>query len=55
MDIPGMGDTPVTSGESSMKRVYEARLVNEANGEYKGYMLNRDEWPEGIEGLSDVS
>lgn len=26
--------------------VYEARLVNAGNGEYKGYQLQPDEWPE---------
>lgn len=25
--------------------VYEARLVNHVKGEYKGYPLNREEWP----------
>lgn len=29
--------------------VYEARLVNRGNGEYKGYPLESDEWPKGIE------
>lgn len=29
--------------------VFEARLVNAGSGEYKGYKLNRDEWPEGIQ------
>ena len=28
--------------------VYEARLVNSAAGQYKGYPLNPDEWPEGL-------
>ena len=28
--------------------VYEARLVNKGSGEYKGYALERDEWPEGL-------
>ena len=28
--------------------VYEARLVNRGNGEYKGYPLLREEWPKGI-------
>ena len=28
--------------------VYEARLVNRGQGEYKGYPLNQDEWPEGM-------
>jgi hypothetical protein len=30
-------------------QVYEARLVNRASGEYKGYPLDRLEWPEGIQ------
>ena len=29
--------------------VYEGRLVNRGNGEYKGYPISRDEWPRGIE------
>ena len=29
--------------------VYEGRLVNKENGEYKGYPFNRSEWPKGIE------
>jgi hypothetical protein len=29
--------------------VYEGRLVNREAGWYKGYPLNRDEWPQGIE------
>ena len=29
--------------------VFEGRLVNRATGEYKGYPLNRDEWPAGVE------
>lgn len=28
--------------------VYEARLVNSAAGQYKGYPLNTDEWPTGL-------
>lgn len=28
--------------------VFEARLVNSGSGEYKGYPLNPDEWPEGV-------
>ena len=30
-------------------RVYEGRLVNSGNGEYKGYPLDTDEWPSGLE------
>lgn len=29
--------------------VYEARLVNRGKGTYKGYPLETDEWPSGIE------
>ncbi len=28
--------------------VYEGRLVNSGLGQYKGYPLNPDEWPQGI-------
>ena len=28
--------------------VYEGRLVNQQRGEYKGYPLNNDEWPQGL-------
>lgn len=28
--------------------VYEARLINQARGEYKGYPLNENEWPSGL-------
>ena len=29
--------------------VFEGRLVNRETGEYKGYPLDREEWPAGIE------
>ena len=29
--------------------VYEARLVNRGLGQYKGYQLEPEEWPEGID------
>ena len=29
--------------------VFEGRLVNRETGEYKGYPLDRDEWPRGVE------
>lgn len=32
-------------------QVYEGRLVNREAGWYKGYPLNQDEWPMGIEEL----
>ena len=31
--------------------VYEGRLVNRRAGSYKGYPLDEDEWPAGIEAL----
>ncbi len=31
--------------------VYEGRLVNQETGEYKGYPLDEEEWPPGIETL----
>lgn len=31
--------------------VFEGRLVNRAQGAYKGYPLAEDEWPEGLEGI----
>jgi len=33
--------------------VYEARLINRELGEYKGYPLERDEWPPNIARLYD--
>ena len=31
--------------------VFEGRLVNRGNGSYKGYPLDRQEWPDGIEAI----
>ena len=31
--------------------VFEGRLINKGLGEYKGYPLDRDEWPRGIEDM----
>ena len=31
--------------------VFEGRLLNSGNGEYKGYPLDKSEWPSGIEEL----
>jgi len=33
--------------------LYEGRLVNRGRGEYKGYPLEDDEWPRGIEEIYD--
>jgi hypothetical protein len=32
-----------------VRTVYEARLMNQGNGEYKGYPLNPDEWPDAFQ------
>lgn len=32
-------------------RVFEGRLVNQDQGEYKGYPLERSEWPEDFEAI----
>jgi hypothetical protein len=34
-------------------QVYEGRLVNRTSGEYKGYQLRREEWPDGLGDLYD--
>ena len=31
--------------------VFEGRLVNRETGEYKGYPLEQDEWPRGVEDI----
>ena len=31
--------------------MFEGRLVNREAGSYKGYPLNEDEWPDGIEAI----
>lgn len=33
--------------------VYEARLVNRELGQYKGYPLDRSEWPEKLNEVSE--
>jgi hypothetical protein len=34
---------------------YEARLVNQELGQYKGYPLDPDEWPEKLTEISEDS
>ena len=46
------GDFPRYVWHKRGERVYEGRLVNSRNGEYKGYPLQMDEWPPGIEGMN---
>src|SRR5438093_9154041 len=46
---PWEGDFPRYVWFKEGNVVYEARLVNSATGEYKGYELEPNEWPKGIE------
>lgn len=46
---PWEGDFPRYVWFKEGNVVYEARLVNSATGEYKGYELEPDQWPKGIE------
>ena len=46
---PWEGDFPRYVWFKEGNVVYEARLVNSATGEYKGYALEPNEWPKGIE------
>ena len=39
------GDFPRYAWHKEGDTVFEARLVNAGNGEYKGYELKREEWP----------
>lgn len=45
------GDFPRYVWYKSGDTVFEARLVNQGDGSYKGYPLGEDEWPRGIEDL----
>ena len=46
---PWEGEFPRYVWYKHEETVFEGRLVNRETGEYKGYPLNRDEWPHGIE------
>ena len=46
---PWEGDFPRYVWFKEGNVVYEARLVNSATGEYKGYELEPNEWPKSIE------
>ena len=46
---PWEGDFPRYVWFKEGNVVYEARLVNSVTGEYKGYELEPNEWPKGIE------
>lgn len=43
------GDFPRYAWYRDGEDVYEARLTNRGNGAYKGYPLNREEWPEELQ------
>lgn len=42
------GDFPRYAWHRLDDVVYEARLVNQELGHYKGYPLEKDEWPTGL-------
>lgn len=42
------GDFPRYVWHRQGETVFEARLVNQINGQYKGYPLNPEEWPQGL-------
>jgi len=46
---PWEGEFPRYAWYRDGDTVYEARLTNQGAGEYKGYALERDEWPRGWE------
>lgn len=45
---PWEGDYPRYVWHKVGDIVYEGRLVNQEQGQYKGYALRADEWPEGL-------
>lgn len=45
----GENDFPKYVWYKDADTVYEARLVNQGKGEYKGYPLSRAEWPARVE------
>jgi len=47
------GDFPRYVWHKEGDLIYEARLVNRELGEYKGYPLNKTEWPEGLDLVYD--
>ncbi|MEV6985216.1 hypothetical protein AB0M95_28690 [Sphaerisporangium sp. NPDC051017] len=49
---PWEGEFPRYAWHRLDNVIYEARLVNQELGQYKGYPLDRDEWPEGLNEIS---
>jgi hypothetical protein len=50
---PWEGDFPRYAWHIVDNVVYEARLVNQVLGQYKGYPLDRSEWPEGLNAAAE--
>ncbi|MEU4225455.1 hypothetical protein AB0F17_14265 [Nonomuraea sp. NPDC026600] len=50
---PWEGDFPRYAWHRLDDVVYEARLVNRELGQYKGYPLDRSEWPEKLNEVSE--
>ena len=48
-EAPWEGDFPRYVWYKDGDVVFEGRLVNRGNGSYKGYPLDTQEWPDGIE------
>ena len=46
---PWEGEFPRYAWCKVGESVFEARLVNRGLGQYKGWQLEREEWPEGID------
>ena len=46
---PWLGDFPRYVWCHQGDETYEAMLVNKEQGQYKGYPLSPDEWPEGLQ------
>jgi hypothetical protein len=45
---PWEGDFPRYVWHQEGEVFFEARLVNQSSGQYKGYPLNPEEWPQGL-------
>lgn len=50
---PWEGDYPRYVWHKVGDVVYEARLINRENGQYKGYPLRPEEYPQGLEGCNE--
>ncbi|MFC0864490.1 hypothetical protein ACFHYQ_19545 [Sphaerimonospora cavernae] len=50
---PWEGDFPRYAWHTLDDVIYEARLVNQELGQYKGYPLKRSEWPESLNKMGE--